>query len=289
MRGAGWMLCATLFFVLLDAIAKHLSLTQPVAQVVWGRYAFHMLFMVLIFRGRLIGLMATRRPGLQVFRSSLLIATTFLFFSALSMIPLATGSAMMLFAPVVVTGLAVPILREHVSLGRVLCVLVGCTGALLIVRPGIDMSPGVLLALGAAVLYASYQVTTRLLSHSDPPLTTLVYTSLVGVAVMSAAAPFYWAPLGAVEWALLAVCGVFGGVSHFSLIKAFSAAPASVVAPFGYFSLIWSTTIGLLWFEELPSELTFAGAALIIASSFLSGRIAAKREVDGTDDRARTG
>ncbi len=266
-RGIPWMLLTMFLFVSLDSIAKYLIEDYSVIQVVWGRYTFHMVFLLLLLRHRLPKVLATRRLGIQLFRSLLLLVTTALFFLGLRYVPLAEASAIMFVGPIIVTVLSVPMLREAVGPHRWVGVMVGFAGALIILRPGTEtMKLGALLPLSAAFTFALYQITTRMLSHTDRPLTTLVYTALVGMAATGAAAPFFWTPPDATAWGLMFLMGLLGGVGHFTLIKAFEASEATTVTPFGYTTLIWATLFGIVVFGEYPDAWTLAGAAVIIAS-----------------------
>lgn len=266
-RGILWMLLAIFLFVSMDATAKYLSQSYPVAQVVWARYVFHVLVVALALHGRVPRLLRSERLGLQLVRSLLLVATTGCFFLALSVMPLANASAMMLVAPLIVTGLSVPLLGEPVGLRRWLAVVVGFSGALLILKPGLGAFDWwALLPLLAASVYALYQIATRVLAHSDPPETTILYTGLVGALVASAVVPWYWQAPDAAGWATMAVVGTIGGASQFALIKAFHSAPAAVVSPFGYSNMVWATLYGLVLFGEFPGAGTLTGAGVLIAS-----------------------
>jgi drug/metabolite transporter (DMT)-like permease len=109
-------------------------------------------------------------------------------------------------------------------------------------------------------------VFTRKLRSRDGPITSLFYTAVVGAAVTSVIAPFYWEPVVALDWLLFVFAGLAGCIGHLCLIRAFRTAPASVVAPFSYSSLLWATLFGFVLFGDLPDGWTLAGAALIIGS-----------------------
>jgi drug/metabolite transporter (DMT)-like permease len=266
-RGILWMLATTFCFVSMDALAKHLSESYPVPQVVWARYVFHLLILALALGPRLPRAVRTERLGLQCLRSLFLLGATGLFFAALSFIPLADATAIMFVAPILVTALSMPLLGEHVGPQRWASVVVGFLGALVIIRPGSDaMDPAALLALGAAGCYGCYQIATRRLSATDAPLTTLVYSAAVGVVVSSAVVPFFWVMPSPADWLTMMGLGLFGGLGHFALIKAFQAAPAATVTPFGYANLLWATLFGFVIFEDLPDAWTLCGAAIIAAS-----------------------
>lgn len=266
-RGIAWMLITMLLFVTMDTVAKYLARDYPVPQVVWARFFFHALLLALLLGPRLRTTAITRRPGLQFLRSALLTVTTILFFTGLSYLPLADASALMQIGPLVVTALSMPLLAEQVGVRRWAGVVIGFVGALIIVRPGADaMQPAAFFPLAAATSYGLYQIATRMLSRTDAPLTTLFYTPAIGALAMSAVLPFFWTTPDMAGWALMALIGLIGGVSHFTLIKAFTSAPAATVAPFGYTSLIWATLYGLAIFGDFPDLWTIAGASIIAGS-----------------------
>lgn len=265
--GVLWMLVTAALFVFMDAVAKALTADYPVPVIVWARFAFHALFVTLLLSRGLRARIVTRRPGLQFLRSALLMFTTILFFSGLQFLPLAECSAMIQIGPLIITALSVPLLGEQVGIRRWTGVVIGFAGALVIIRPGSDaMQFAILLPLAAACTNALYQITTRVLSRGDSPFTTLFYTPLIGTLLASAALPFFWQAPDLQGWALMALLGLIGGVSHFTLIKAFTAAPAATVAPFGYTALIWATLFGFILFGDFPDRWTIGGAAIIAGS-----------------------
>ena len=266
-RGILWMLLTMLIFACINAIAKYLALSYPVPQVVWARYAFHLLLLALLLRGRLPRAAATKRLGLQLLRSSIMVITTGLYFTGIHFIPLADAGAIMFVAPILVTALSLPLLGEPVGPRRWAGVAAGFVGALIIIRPGLGvMQAAALLPFCAACLHAIYQIITRKVSNIDPAITSLVYTALVGGLVASAVVPFFWTAPDAAGWALMAMLGFLGGVGHFALIKAFQAAPVATVTPFGYTILLWVTLFGFVLFDDLPDAWTVSGALVIVAS-----------------------
>ena len=266
-RGVLWMLLAMFLFTGMDACAKTLIQTYPVVQVVWARYFFHVLILAVVLAPRLRGLMRTERLGLQLMRSLLLLLTTGLFFSGLQFVPLANASAIMLASPIVVTALAIPLLKERVGPRRWMGVMAGCLGAAVIIRPGSEfMQLASLFTLGAACTYALYQISTRFLSQSDPVLTTLLYSASIGALVTSAVVPFFWVTPAPADWLLFILLGLLGGIGHFAMIKSLTVAPAAVVVPFTYSNMIWATLYGFILFAELPDMWTVAGAVIIAGS-----------------------
>lgn len=265
--GIAWMLIATAAFVTSDTISKYLLETYPIAQVVWARYTAHFAIVLILLRGRTSFLIRSYNLPLQVFRSLLLILATISFFSAIQTVPLATASSIMFTAPVTVTLLSIPLLRETVGFHRWIGVLFGFIGALTIIRPGAsDWDPSLLWAVCASFMYALYQITTRALHKTDQSDTTMLYTALIGAVVMLAFIPFNWISPDVFSVFLMGLTGLVSGVAHYSIIRAFSSAPASVITPFGYTNLIWATLFGYIVFSEFPDLFTFIGAAIIILS-----------------------
>lgn len=279
MAGVGFMVGATLLLPTMDAVVKDLVSRYDPFMVIWARYAVHFLMIALLSLGHLRQLYATQSLPLQLGRSALLFGATVTFFIALSGAPLASAVAVMFCSPLIVTALAGPLLGERVGLYRWGAVIVGFAGMLLIVRPGgEDFNAFTLLALCAAVFYSLYQLSTRFLSGSDSPMTTLGYTAMVGAVLSTPLALSAWTPPSAFDAFLLVATGALGGAAHYLLIHAFTLAPASFLTPLNYLSLIWATLWGWLFFSEIPDALTIAGAGVIVGCGlFIAWRERRKR------------
>lgn len=269
--GVAFMLLATFFFPSMDTVAKVLmERGYSATQVAWARYAAQCVIVAAVFAPRLRSVARTERLGLQLLRSVFLFAATFFFFTALSELDLADTVAVMFAAPLIVTALAGPLLGEKVGVWRWSAVVVGFGGMLLIVNPaGPGFSLFSLSAVAAAVAYALYQLSTRWISGSEKPETTLFYSALFGGAVLSVIAPFSWTTPDLSSIGLMAACGVLGTLGQFSLILAFRSAPASLLTPFTYMSLLWATLYQYLLFEKFPSNETFFGAAIVVAAGLV--------------------
>jgi drug/metabolite transporter (DMT)-like permease len=100
----------------------------------------------------------------------------------------------------------------------------------------------------------------------DHALTSLLYTGLVGAIMTSIMVPFYWESVTPLHWFLFAFLGLAGSVGHLCFIRAFSLAPASIVAPLSYTTLIWATASGYVIFGDLPDRWVIFGGLLIISS-----------------------
>jgi drug/metabolite transporter (DMT)-like permease len=262
------MLLAMTIIPIMDGLAKLLTADYPIAEVVWGRYFFHLLYLlpVVIFRYGPSALLP-RHMGLQIIRGGLLLSSTIFFFAAIAKMPLADTLALVFIYPIIVTALSSILLGEKVGSRRWVAVLVGFLGALVIIRPGFNnIDPGTIYAIAAGAIYGLYVVATRKLSGSAPPLVTLTFTALLGALIMSAWVPFEWVAPNSFGWSLMAAMGACAALGHFLLIKALDHAPASVLAPFGYSEIIMATIIGFVVFGDFPDAITWLGVGVITSS-----------------------
>lgn len=269
LRGILMIMTAVAMFTVMDSIAKYLSRFYPVPGIVWARYAFHLLFVVMILGPRMkLGLLRSKRLGLQIARGAVLAASSLLFFSALKFMPMAEASSISFVAPVLVTLLAVVLLKEKVERARWVAVAAGFMGVLIIIRPGSGVFSWVaVLPLATAASFAAYQILTRKLAGVDSPYTSLFYSGLIGTVLLAAVLPFQWTtPTTVAHALLLPAIGFLGGISHLILIRAYDQASVSTLAPFTYTQFIWVILIGYLVFGDFPDRWSLIGIAVIMAS-----------------------
>jgi drug/metabolite transporter (DMT)-like permease len=269
MRGISWMLATMFCFISLDSIMKHLLENYSLVQVTWGRFFFGTVFAAVMCGRNLMPLLKSHAPKKQLLRSILLMSTTGMFNAGIRTTPLATGTTIMFMSPILVTLLSIPLLGEKVGIRRWSGIVLGFTGAIIVVQPwksGLTgVGVGILFLLIAALLNANYQIVTRMVRNDDP-LTSLLFTATAGAIVTSCLVPWFWTWPTAQGWGLLVGSGLFGGLGHFCLIRALRLAPASVVAPFSYSALIWATLFGFVIWSDWPDFWTWMGAAIIIGS-----------------------
>ena len=272
-------------FPFMNAAVKLLTAQYPVMQIVWARFTGHLIVMLVVFLPRYgWRLLATRRPAIQLGRSLLMLLSNLVFVMAIGRVPLATASAIGFTSPLLVTAMSVPLLGEQVGPRRWSAVLVGFAGALLIIRPGSGLAnPAVLLLLVSSASYALYQIATRWVAFYDGAATGIVFAALLGSLAMSLVLPFIFVPPRSLfDLALFVSLGLIGGAGHYLITRAFQSGPAAVLAPLGYVELIGTSILGYLIFGNFPDRLTWAGAAIIIASGlYIALREHRRREQSG--------
>ncbi|MGE0876905.1 MAG: DMT family transporter [Burkholderiales bacterium] len=267
--GIGLVSSTFLFFALLDTGAKWLVRTLPVVEVVWLRFASHVIFAAVLLAPRHgMNLVRTHRPGLQLIRSLFMPVMTALNFWALQYLQLAETGAIQFTVPILIALMSGPLLGERLDAGRWAAIAVGFVGILVILRPGTQgFHPALLLALINAVFYALFNLMTRKLAAYDPPEATQFLSALGAVIVMAPFAFAVWqTPATALEWAVACLIGVAGGLGHYFLAVAHRFAPASVLGPFLYQQIVWMVLFGYLVFGDIPAGAVVLGAAIVISS-----------------------
>lgn len=269
-RGILLILLANLGFAGMDAVSKTLTMEYSVAQILWVRFGFFAAFATFLawrHGGGILPQFRTNRPVFQTARALLLVAEIGCFILGFRYLQLAESHSIGAVFPLVITALSAIWLGEQVGVRRWTAVGIGFIGMLVILRPGLAVfEVAALLPLAGAIMFAVYQVMTKLLSRTDGMVTILLYTGWVGFLAMSLFGPFDWTWPDAKGWALLVLAGLLGSIGHATVIKALEIAPASVLQPFNYTLLVWATGIGFVVFGDLPDLWTVIGATIIVAS-----------------------
>lgn len=266
-RGILLMLLAILLFTAMDALAKGLVQRYPTPQVVWARFAGQLLLVVLILNRKLAPALRTRHPWLHVIRSSAQLGATGFFFASLNYIGLAEATALTDINPVLITLGAALFLGEKLGPRRIAGVLAAMVGAMIVIRPGLGVfTPAALLPLCCAICYATSAVLTRKVGSTETAWTSMFYAALFGTLATGALLPAVWTPVALPDVALFVTVGCLGTAAQLALIRSFSIAEASSVAPFGYAGIVLATFWGIVLYDEYPDALTILGASIIVGA-----------------------
>jgi len=272
-RGITLIVAAVFMFSAMDTLAKYMLLSgYPIGALIWARYTVHLVVTAALLFPRMRGrLLRATRPGLQLLRGLLLVASTLCFYTALRYLPLAEAASISFLGPVLTTLLASWLLHERASARQWVAVLFGFAGVLVIIRPGGALfTPAVVFPLLTAILFSVYQIVTRKMSGHDHAYTTLFYTALIGGVVTSAMLPLTWQTPTLWQALMMFGMGVLGGYGHYLLIRAVEYASPGALAPFTYIQLLWSTLLGYLAFRDFPDAGSFLGMAIVVIAGLLA-------------------
>lgn len=268
LRGIALFNLTILLFAVMDSMIKTLSATYPTAQIAFFRAAFALLpLAVAVVHAGGVKVLRTERPWSHVLRAGVSAAAVFCFFKAFGLLPLADVYALSFAAPLFVTALSVPILKETVGWRRWAAVLVGFAGVVVMLRPGAGvLSVAALLPLAGAFFYALTMLYVRHLSKTETNEAIVFYfmatlTVLAGIVMLPA-----WVTPTPLHLGLLVATGIVGGVAQLTVTQAFRLAAPSLLVPFEYSGMLWAVAFGWFFFGEMPDAWIGAGAAIVIAS-----------------------
>ncbi len=268
LAGILFTLAAGCTFAVQDSIGKYLTSLVPLIQVLWGRYVFQTLIMGTVLSAtRGTAFLKTTHPVLQILRGLCLLAATSLMYAALTHVPLADATAVIFFAPILVTVLSVVFLKETIGIHRIGAILAGFVGMLVILRPGLDsIEPALFLVVIAAVFNACYFLLTRRLSGREDSASTMFNTSAPGAILLTLIVIPLWQTPDTEALALMVAIGCTGSLAHFFLVRGFSHAPASLLSPFLYIQVLAASVLTVVVFGDPLRITTAVGAAILVAS-----------------------
>jgi drug/metabolite transporter (DMT)-like permease len=264
------MTAAMLSIPFVDGLAKYLSVRYSPLFLSWARYVVAC-FIVLPFAATIYGpqLFPAERRASHIFRTVFLVTAMTLYFFSIARIPLATAVSTYFVGPIIAVVLSVIVLKERMTSRKVLSLILGFAGSIVILRPGGSMDPGILLALGAGIFFAFYLIATRQAAQESDPVKTLAFQCVVGTVLLTPQAIVSWSAPAWNDLLFFAGLGLFSAISHILSIVAFRLADASTLAPLVYVEMIGAALIGYLAFDEIPGAPAVVGAGFIIAAGLI--------------------
>ena len=268
--GVLFFMTAILIISVVDTICKLFTKELHAIQIVWGYFIGINLTLWIFFlsTGRKISkLIKTDRLILQILRPAFLVCSISSLFVGLTYLPLAEATAIGFVAPLFITILSGPILKEKIGIHRWVAVVIGLVGVIVIVRPGGDFWHfASIMPLLGALFFALFQIFTRLLSSTEKTFTTLFYTGLGGLGWSSLILPFVWVMPSQIHILVFLAIGTLGALAHLCMINAFDRAQASLLAPYNYTKLLWVAVFGYWVFGDVPSLEMWIGAGIIVSA-----------------------
>lgn len=279
------------------------STHDVIIKVLGGFYApFQIIFFSTLLSFPLVTFMLMRdateghlipvHPWWTALRTTAAVITGFSAFYAFSVLPLAQVYVVIFASPLLITLLSIPILGERVGIHRILAVIVGLIGVIVVLRPGsAELGLGHLAALSTAVFGALASVIVRKVGREERTVVLMLYPMAANFIVMGGLLAFVYEPMPLEHIGGLAVISLFGFIAGLLLIAAYRNGDAAIVAPMQYSQIIWATIFGYLLFDESVDPPTVIGAAIIIASGvyivFRESRLGAKSNTPVLRTRSR--
>lgn len=270
LRGGLWMLLGTVAFAAMIILVRKTSATFTAFEIAFWRALFGLVFMApWLARVRLAGL-RTRQVGHHAVRNAFHLVGIVTWYYAIARINLSDGIALQFTVPLFTIALAVLLLKERVDARRWIATLVGFSGVLVIVRPGITAVDDVaLITLLSAAFYAASNVSTKFIVRTDRADVVVFYMNLMQlpVALALALAAGWTMPTWA-ELPWLAAVAATASLAHYFLNRAFRETDASIVMPIDFLKLPWVALLAYLAFGEVPTVWGWTGGLIIFTAAY---------------------
>ncbi|MGI9317724.1 MAG: DMT family transporter [bacterium] len=263
------MLLSVLLFATMDSLVKWLSAGYPTYQIMFFRSAVALLpVSFFIARAGGIPILKTQRPWLHLLRCCIGVCAMGSAFTGIARLPLADAMAIFHSAPILMTALSVPLLKEQVGIRRWIAVLVGFIGVLLVVKPGTEVfSSGAAFMITAAFLVGLGSNLIRVLSRTEDPACITFYFTFAATIVSAILSLYYgWTMPPSNDLLLLIAVGVLGGCAQYFMTVSFKHSEVGLVSPLKYLMIVIGGIFGYLFWSEVPDSLSLFGIVIIIVS-----------------------
>lgn len=259
---------AFFIFATSDVLQKYATINHTIFQIIFFRYFFLLIIsFVESKRKNNKYFYQTKNLNLQLSRSVISVIETVFFVSSFKYLSLATVHSVASLAPVFVVILSMLILKEKIDRKLWAIIFFGFIGVIVILRPGFDIFDiKSLLPLGAGFFFGLYQVITKKASEYDSDETSLFFTSIFGLILITFLLIIYWQPFTLISFFILPLIGMMMTLAHYSLIIGLARAPASKIQPFHFTLIFWAIIFGYLFYNDIPDFPTLIGGLIIALS-----------------------
>ena len=273
---AFWMIGALFSFMAMAISGRELTADYSTFQILFFRSVIGVVLISMLVARTGWAQLRTQRAGAHLVRNITHFAGQYGWFYGLAFISLAEVIAIEFTTPIWTALLAWLLLGEKLTLPRVVALLFGIAGLLLILRPGMTViQPAALAVLAGAVCYALSYIQTKSLTRTDTPLCILFYMTLIQLPFGMIPSLMAWKTptLASMPWIILV--GITAMSAHYCMAHAFKLADATVVVPMDFFRLPLIALVGYLFYQEQIDLWVLAGAVLMLGGNLVN--IAAER------------
>ena len=272
--GIFWMVVTGLCFICVTALVKYMGPRLPSAEAAFIRYGFGLVFLLPALGSLKAAHLSRRQWGLFSLRGALHAVGVILWFYSMTRISIAEVTAMNYLAPIYVTIGAALFLGETLALRRIIAVLLGLAGAVIILRPGFrELTGGHFAMLIAAVVFGGAYLLAKVLADEVRASVVVGMMSLFVTLFLAPVAYYAWIAPEWTEVVILAAVACFATAGHYTMTLAFAAAPLTVTQPVTFLQLVWATALGALVFAEPIDIWVIIGGFVILGSvTFITWR-----------------
>jgi len=289
LRGIVLMLLSALMYAIMVVIVRLVASDIHPSEIVFFRLFGGLVVMLPAFWGGGLAAMKTRHYGRYSYRAALQGGAMVCYYAGLAVMPLAAGVSLYQLTSIFIAILAVVFLGEPSRWSRWLAVLLGITGALVVIQPCTEApwvsigscvegwNYGALFVVASCALYATYQVDAKVLSRTEPVNLIVFWTMVLSAPMALAVAVFFWTWPTPLQLFWLFAIGATGTLGNWAMTQAYKIGEMTITAPLAYSQIIWTAAIAWAVFDQYPTHWTWVGATMIVTAGILLSQIDARR------------
>ena len=267
-KGLTLVVVSTVAFAVMQALIRYTTREVHPFEVVFWRNLFGLIALAPFFVRHGLSVFKTNRLRHHALRNGLHVGSTLMFFYGVALTPLATVSALSFTSPLFAALGTVLILGERIRMRRIVALVIGFIGTLIIIRPGfIEMQTGALLILASSLIWGIVMVNIKALGTSESSITSTAYMAVIMTPLSLIPAALFWTWPSPTMIGCLALMGLLGTIAHIALAQAFRETEATTVLPADFLRLIWASLLGYAFFGEVPKILVLVGGAMIFGAT----------------------
>ena len=268
LRGIAFMLLAAVFMMIMATLVRFVSEGLHPFQVAFFRNVIGLCMFIPFILSVGTAPLKTQRIGLMALRGVFNAIAMLTYFLSLGLLPLSEVSALTFTVPLFVALMAVIFLKERIGPRRIASLVIGFSGAMIILRPGVEIiDVGAIYALISALTWAIAIIIIKDMSQTESSVTITIYGLFFLAIFTFPPAIFVWEWPNAEQYFWLFVLSAVGTVGQLLFVQSLKLADATLVMPFDFTKLIWASIFGFYIFAEIPTIWTICGGAVIFASS----------------------
>ena len=263
-------LSGSFFAVLMEALIRSAQYDSNVYTIGFLRFFFGLLIIFPYIIKNKFTTYKTKNIKFYFIRGFLNLPMMILGFGALIYVPFEQFKAMNFLSPIIVVLLSFIIFREKILILRIIALIIGFVGMLIIIRPGyVDLNIGTIMILTSLIFWSFIIILSKFVSKDDSPITMVTYQYTLMTIFALPLAIYFWEMPSIMSFVYVFIGAISGTVLHLSLALSYKYADLSVTQPIWFSGLIFGSAFGYFMFQELPDFWTWIGGIVVFSSVLL--------------------
>ena len=260
-------LIGSFFAVLMEALIRAAQYDSNVYTIGFFRFFFGLLIISPYLVKNKFNTYKTRNLKFYLLRGFFNLPMMIFGFGALVYVPFEQFKAMNFLSPIIVVLLSFIIFREKIFYFRILALIIGFIGMLIIVRPGIiEFNIGTLMILISLTFWSFIIILSKFVSKDDSPITMVTYQYTIMTILALPLAVFFWQEPSLISLFYVFIAAISGTILHLCLAQSYKYAELSVTQPIWFSGLIFGSVFGYFAFNETPDIWTWVGGIVVFSS-----------------------